>query len=56
MTKGNVSLDFRLKKVDKTRSYLLEEKKRNDLMSEKDKKVCNALNYLKNHCFCFCCK
>ena len=34
------SLEFRLKKIDETRSYLLDEIKRNDLMSEKFKKKC----------------
>ena len=29
------SLEFRLKKLDETRNYLLEETKQNDLMSEK---------------------
>ena len=32
-------------KIDETRSYLLNEIKHNDLMSEKLKKVCRALNY-----------
>ena len=31
-------LDFRLIKIDKTRKFLLDEIKRNDLMSEKYKK------------------
>ena len=35
------SLQFRLKKTDETRNYLLEEIKYNDLMSEKNKKTCN---------------
>ena len=34
------SLEFRLKKIDETRSYLLDEIKHNDLMSEKYKKTC----------------
>ena len=34
------SLEFRLKKIDETRSYLLDEIKRNDLMGEKFKKTC----------------
>ena len=32
------SLDFRFKKIDKTRTYLLEKTKDNDLMSEKHQK------------------
>ena len=34
------SLEFRFKKIDETRNYLLDEIKRNDLMSEKYKKTC----------------
>ena len=33
------SLEFRLRKVDETRSYLLDEIKHNDLISEKYKKT-----------------
>ena len=36
------------KKIHKTRSYLLDEVKHNDTMSEKPKKVCRALNYFEN--------
>ena len=45
MSRENVSLDFRLKKIDETRNYLLEEIKHNELMSKKHKKVRRALNY-----------
>ena len=38
-------LDFRLKKLDETRNYLLEEKA---LMSEKYKKTCKYLNYFEH--------
>ena len=31
------NLEFRLKKIDESRNYLLEERKHNDLMSEKHK-------------------
>ena len=41
------SLGFRLKEIDETRNYLLEEIK-NDLMSEKHKNECGALNYLEH--------
>ena len=51
MTKENVSLDFRLKKYE-MRNCLSEGKKRNDLMSEKHKKVCRSLNYF-GHFFTF---
>ena len=40
------SLEFRLRKIDETRNYLLEEIKHNDLMSEKYKKTFKCLNYV----------
>ena len=39
MTIYRYVLDFRLKKIDETRNYLLDERKYNDLISEKHKKV-----------------
>ena len=39
------SLKFRLKKIDGTRIYFLEEIKQNDLTSEKYKKTGKYLNY-----------
>ena len=42
------SLKFRFKKIDETRSYILDEIKHNDLMSEKHKKTCKYLNYVDN--------
>ena len=41
------SLEFRLRNIDKTRNYLLDEIKHNDLMSEKYKKTCKYVTYLK---------
>ena len=35
-----VSLEFRLSKIDETKNYLLDEIKHNDLMSEKYNKTC----------------
>ena len=43
-----VSLQFRLRKIDETRNYLLDEIKHNDLMSEKYKKTCKYLNYVEH--------
>ena len=40
------SLEFRLRKIDETRNYLLDETKHNDLMSKKYKKTCKYLNYV----------
>ena len=61
------SLEFRLRKTDETTNYLLEEIKRNDLISERHKKTCKYLNYVEqllilvstitgcvfNFCICF---
>ena len=37
---------FKLKKIDETRIYLIEEIKNNVLVSEKYMKTCKYLNYL----------
>ena len=42
------SLEFRLRKIDQTRNYLLDEIKHNDLMSKKCKKTCKYLNYVEH--------
>ena len=41
-------LQFKLRKNDEARNYLLDEIKHNDLMSEKYKKTHKCLNYIKN--------
>ena len=38
-------LNFKLKKPDATRNYLLQEIKNIDLMNEQHKKLCRALSY-----------
>ena len=48
MTEGNISQEFRLKKINETRNYFVEKIEQNELMSKKHKKVCMALNYIKN--------
>ena len=40
------SLEFRLRKIDERRNYLLDEIKHNDLMIEKYKKPCKYLHYV----------
>ena len=45
MPKENAILGFR-QKIDKTRNCLLEERKHNDLISERHKKFFRALNVL----------
>ena len=40
------NIEFRLKNVDETRNYFLEEMEQNELMSRKYKKFCTTLNYI----------
>ena len=42
----NITQEFRLKNIDETKNYLIEEINRNGLMSKKHKKVCTTLNYI----------
>ena len=46
MVKENISQEFRLKNINKTKSYLLEETNQNELMCRKYKRVCATLNYI----------
>ena len=48
MVEENISQEFRLKSIDETRSYLIEEINQNKLMSKKHKKVCTTLNYIEH--------
>ena len=48
MAEENINQEFRLKNIDKTRNYLIEEINQNELMSEKHKKVCRVLTYIEN--------
>ena len=50
MPKKNINQEFRLKKTNETRNYLIEEINQNELMSKKHKEVCRVLNYI-NHSF-----
>ena len=42
MPKENMNQEFRWKKTDKIRNYLIEEKNQNELMIKKLKKVCKS--------------
>ena len=44
------TLEFRIRKIDETRNYLLDEIKHDDLMSEKYRKAWTYLNYV-DHLF-----
>ena len=48
MVEENISQEFRLKNIDKTRNYFLEEKKQNKFMSKKLTKDCATLNYIEH--------
>ena len=39
LSEENIGQEFRLKNIDETRSYLIEEINRNELMSKKHKRV-----------------
>ena len=40
--------ELRLRNIDETRNYFLEEIKQNELMSRKHRKVCTTLNYIEH--------
>ena len=46
MAEESKSLEFRLKNIDETRNYLIEEINRNEFISKKHKKVCTIINYI----------
>ena len=48
MSEESISQENRLKNIDETRNYLIEEINRHDLMSKKHKKVFKTLNYIGN--------
>ena len=40
--------EFRLKKIDETKNYFIEEINQNELMTKKHKKICMTLNYIEH--------
>ena len=48
MAEENKCQEFRLKNVDETRNYSIEEINRNELMNKKHKKICTTLNYIEH--------
>ena len=44
----DISQKFRLKNIDETRNYFLEEIKQNELMNKKHKTICTTLNYIEH--------
>ena len=49
MAEENISQAFRLKNINETRNYFLEEIKQNELMSGKHKKVCATLDCIEHY-------
>ena len=45
MKEGNIHQEFRLKEIDKTRNYFIEELKQHQLIRKTDKKACKILTY-----------
>ena len=48
MAEENISQEFRLKNIDETRNYFIEERNRDELMSKKHKKICKTPNYIEH--------
>ena len=48
MVEKNKDQEFKLKKLDKTRNYFIEEINQNELMSKKQKKVYTTFNYIEH--------
>ena len=48
MTKENLSNELRLKNIDKTRNYFIEEINKNELINKKNKKVSGILDYIEH--------
>ena len=46
MAKENITQEFRLKNIDESRNYLIEEINWSKLMSKKHQKICTTLNYI----------
>ena len=46
MAEENISHQLRLKKKDEARNNVIKEIKQNELISEKQKKVCKTSNYI----------
>ena len=46
MAEENISQEFRLKNIEKTRHYFIKDIDQNELKSKKHKKVCTTLRYI----------
>ena len=54
MAEENISQEFRLKNIDVTRNYLIEEINQNELINKKHKKICSTLNYIEHFLILTC--
>ena len=52
MAEENISQEFKLQNIDEIRNYLVEEIKRNELISQKHRKVCTTRNYIEYFILC----
>ena len=50
MPEENISEEFRLTAIDKTRNYFIEKTKENELITKKHEKVCKILSYAEHLC------
>ena len=48
ISEGNMSQEFTLKNIEKTRNFLIEEISQNELMSKNQKKVYRILSYIEH--------
>ena len=48
MVEENLTQKFRLKNIDETKNFFLEEIEQNELISRNHEKVCAALNYIEH--------
>ena len=49
MSEKNINQEFRLKKIEEIRNYLLREINQNELTSKKHKNVCRVFNYIRTY-------
>ena len=52
MAEENIGQEFKLQNIDEIRNYLVEERNRNELISQKHRKVSTTLNYIEHFISC----
>ena len=48
MVEENISKEFRLRNIEKTKNCFVEEIQQNELMRKKHKKICTTLSYIEH--------